>query len=137
MSEATVFTVVKVSDAYFGLARTSRGLKRVSGDHSSPEAAEAELRGLFPNLARDDAAFGDLPQRLQRFFEGKPVDFSSDALDMESVAPFHRQVYQAAQRIPWGQVVTYGELAAFAGRPRAARAVGQAMAHNPWGIIVP
>jgi methylated-DNA-protein-cysteine methyltransferase-like protein len=53
---------------------------------------------------------------------------------------FHAAVYRLVERIPRGQVVTYGQIAALLGYPRAARAVGQAMkrvpAHLPWHRVV-
>ena len=48
--------------------------------------------------------------------------------------PFHRAVYRLVREIPRGQVVTYGQIAAILGWPRAARAVGQAMRHCPPGL---
>ncbi|MFZ4585913.1 MAG: methylated-DNA--[protein]-cysteine S-methyltransferase [Acidimicrobiia bacterium] len=61
------------------------------------------------------------------------------AVDLSSVrGPFARRVLETLRReVPTGETVTYGELAAMAGRPHAARAVGSAMRHNPVPIIVP
>ncbi len=47
---------------------------------------------------------------------------------------FHRAVYRLVGEIPWGRVVTYGQIAALLGWPRAARAVGHAMRHCPPGV---
>jgi O-6-methylguanine DNA methyltransferase len=58
-------------------------------------------------------------------------------VDLSGVPAFQRRVLQALRRVPYGRTITYGQLAARAGRPRAARAVGQAMAHNPVPLIVP
>jgi len=58
-------------------------------------------------------------------------------LDLSGHTPFYRRVYELARAIPSGETVSYGELAARAGEPGAARAVGQAMAHNPFPLIVP
>jgi methylated-DNA-[protein]-cysteine S-methyltransferase len=58
-------------------------------------------------------------------------------LDLSGLGPFCRRVYELARAIPAGETVTYGELAARAGEPGAARAVGQAMARNPFPLIVP
>jgi len=136
----TVFDVPDVRSAgnigYLGLVRSPRGLRRVSHVHATPEGALAELASRFPHTERDDAAFGDLPQRLRRFYGGELVSFD-DALDWEGITPFHRRIYEAALRIPWGQARSYGQLATEAGRPLAARAVGQAMGRNPWPIVVP
>ena len=55
----------------------------------------------------------------------------------EQVTPFQRKVYEAILRIPKGQVRTYGQVARAIGRPRAARAVGQALKRNRWAPRIP
>ncbi|HZP27547.1 MAG TPA: MGMT family protein, partial [Acidimicrobiia bacterium] len=57
--------------------------------------------------------------------------------DMHGIPRFHQRVYEAARAVPVGTTVTYGELAARVGSPASARAVGQAMAANPFPIVVP
>jgi methylated-DNA-[protein]-cysteine S-methyltransferase len=76
-------------------------------------------------------------QKLRRYFNGVPQSFRDVPLQWEGIPTFHRRVYKVLQKIPAGQTVTYGELAALAGSPGAARAVGQAMAKNPFPIIIP
>ncbi len=58
-------------------------------------------------------------------------------LDLSSATPFQRRVYEVVRRIPPGRTLTYGEVARRAGRPGAARAVGNAMARNPICLFVP
>lgn len=58
-------------------------------------------------------------------------------LDFTGLAPFRAQAMRAAMEIPAGTTMTYGELAARAGRPKAARAAGSAMARNPFPLLVP
>jgi len=58
-------------------------------------------------------------------------------VDLSSRPPFHRAALRAAADIPKGEVRTYAEVAAAAGRPGAARAVGQAMARNPVPLLLP
>jgi methylated-DNA-[protein]-cysteine S-methyltransferase len=65
------------------------------------------------------------------------VDLSVIELDMDRVPPFHRRVYQIARTIAPGETMTYGEIAAQLGSPGSARAVGQALARNPFAIVVP
>jgi methylated-DNA-[protein]-cysteine S-methyltransferase len=84
------------------------------------------------------------PSRVARDLEaitgwlaGRRPDLRKVSLDFTGVSPFHRAVYQAARELGRGEVVSYGELATLAGSPRAARAVGQAMARNRWAIVVP
>ncbi len=59
-------------------------------------------------------------------------------LDLEGIDGFRRTVLETLARdVPWGETVSYGELAAMAGRPRAARAVGSAMRRNPLPFVIP
>ncbi len=74
---------------------------------------------------------------LKKYFSGKPVDFSKLKVDFSNHTPFFRDICRVAQSIPYGELRTYGELAAMIGRKGAARAVGRVMAANPLPIIIP
>lgn len=69
--------------------------------------------------------------------DGARTDLSFVALDCEGLGAFERRAYEAARSIPPGSTTTYGAIAAALGEPGAARAVGQAMGHNPFPVIVP
>lgn len=78
-----------------------------------------------------------IARRLNEWFAGARHDFDV-AVDLEGIGGFRRDVLDTLIReVGWGETVTYGELAEMAGRPRAARAVGQAMATNPVPFVVP
>ena len=64
-------------------------------------------------------------------------DLAKLPVDLASVPPFHRLVYEAAMAVPSGSTSTYGQIAAATGSPQAARAVGQALGRNPLALIVP
>ncbi len=74
---------------------------------------------------------------MKAHMKGHAQDFSDAPLHFSGISAFMLSVYQAAQKIPPGTVVTYGELAAAVGKPKAARAVGSALAKNPIPLIVP
>jgi methylated-DNA-[protein]-cysteine S-methyltransferase len=78
-----------------------------------------------------------LIEKLRRFADGEPVEFFDVPLALDRLSPFARRVVEACRRIPWGQVRTYGQLAAVCGSPGAARAVGSVMAKNRFPLIVP
>lgn len=80
---------------------------------------------------------GKIITRTKDLLSGGQDDLLDVPLDMTGVSPFHRRVYDLARRIPPGKWLTYGELAAQLGEPGAARAVGQALGHNPFAPIVP
>jgi len=76
-------------------------------------------------------------RELDDWFAGKRRAFDL-ALDLDGIAGFRRVALETlAREVPWGEVVTYGELADLAGRPRAARAAGSAMRDNPLPFVIP
>jgi methylated-DNA-[protein]-cysteine S-methyltransferase len=75
-------------------------------------------------------------EELDEYFAGRRRRFDV-SVDRSARRGFRGQVLDALESVPFGVTVTYGELAARVGRPRAARAVGTAMATNPVAIIVP
>lgn len=90
---------------------------------------------LRPEAREDRRLLADLFSRLRAYFRGEIVDFSDIATP--SGSPFFERCWNACRAIPHGSVVSYGQLAAAAGRPNAARAAGQSMRRNPLPIIVP
>jgi methylated-DNA-[protein]-cysteine S-methyltransferase len=78
-----------------------------------------------------------LVERLQRYFAGEPETFDDVAVDLEYETPFLERCGHALRTVPRGEVVTYGELAALAGAPGAARAAGTFCARNRLGLFVP
>lgn len=83
------------------------------------------------------AFVGHLAAQIRAHLRGEPQEFGVDRLDLPVRGPFTRRVYECSQRIPSGRVLTYKELAEKAGSPKAFRAVGQAMAKNPFPIVIP
>lgn len=75
--------------------------------------------------------------RMRRSLEGEPDPMLDVPLDLGGIAPFQRRVYEVTRAIAPGRTLTYGEVAAAIGEPGAARAVGQALGHNPFAPIVP
>jgi methylated-DNA-[protein]-cysteine S-methyltransferase len=78
-----------------------------------------------------------LAERLQAYFRGEPVVFDGAVLDLEELTDFQRSLAAALRSTARGETVTYGELAALAGRPGAARAAGSFCAANRLAIFVP
>lgn len=74
---------------------------------------------------------------IDAFLRGRDIRFSLDCLQWSACPPFQRAVLRAEHGIPRGSVSTYKLLAARVGNPRGARAVGNALANNPFPIIVP
>jgi methylated-DNA-[protein]-cysteine S-methyltransferase len=74
---------------------------------------------------------------LQRYFRGERSDFADVELDLSWATPFQRAIAVALREIPYGESVTYGELAALAGHPNAQRAAGTFCARNRFPLVVP
>ena len=80
---------------------------------------------------------GHLVHRVERYFRGDRVSFADVEVDDEGWTPFQRDVAAALRRIPYGEVVSYSDLARVAGYPRAQRAVGTFCAGNRFPLVVP
>lgn len=78
-----------------------------------------------------------LIHRLQAYFEGERMSFDDVELEHEGWTPFQLAVLQVLRRVPYGEVVSYSDLARRAGYPRAQRAAGTFCARNRFGIVVP
>ena len=74
---------------------------------------------------------------LQRYFTGENVDFSSYDVDLSCFTPFQQEVLTATRSIHWGTCITYSQLASMVGRPKAVRAVGNALGSNRVPVIIP
>jgi methylated-DNA-[protein]-cysteine S-methyltransferase len=79
----------------------------------------------------------ELVERIRRYFAGAPDDLGDVEVDLEYETPFLERCAVALRAVPRGEVVTYGELAALAGSPGAARAAGSFCARNRLGLFVP
>jgi methylated-DNA-[protein]-cysteine S-methyltransferase len=78
-----------------------------------------------------------LGDRFVRFFAGRPDDFTDVEIELDGSTDFERELTVTLRRIGRGETVTYGELAALAGRPSAQRAAGSFCARNRFAIVVP
>jgi methylated-DNA-[protein]-cysteine S-methyltransferase len=110
-----------------------------------PETTDAETEQHLAAKSRSRPVDGAVPEwvqqliaRVQAHLEGKLQDFSGTPLDWSRVTDFQQAVYRHAQEIRPGYKKSYGEIARLmALGPEAARAVGVALATNPWPLIVP
>jgi len=93
-----------------------------------------EMTGSKPAFRAQGTPF---VKALEAYFATGKDRFSAYTPDYSGMTPFRRKVLQELRKVPAGSTVTYGELAAIAGRPGAARAVGHCMATNPVPLLVP
>jgi len=119
------------------LASTPRGLAIVSFGRGGKRRFQEYIRKHFPG--RDTVAGGDMNKKaaaqITAYLDGRLRKFDLD-FDLQGT-PFRKRVLRRVGRIPYGRVMTYGEVAGAIGRAGAARAVGAANAGNLLPIVIP
>lgn len=140
MARASGFCVFDTAIGHCGIAWNEGG--QILGVQL-PETDEGRTR------ARMQRRFAGAPQtsppapvqavvaRIRASLDGVRDPMLDVALDMSEEPAFNQRVYEITRAIPPGRTLTYGEVAARMGEPGAARAVGQALGHNPFAPIVP
>ena len=120
------------------VAATPKGLVRVALPNERIENVLAELaQGVSPRVLELPTRLDDARRELDEYFDGRRDRFELP-LDWRLSHPgFYRRVLRATARVPFGEVITYGEAADRAGNPRAFRAAGTALGSNPIPIVVP
>jgi methylated-DNA-[protein]-cysteine S-methyltransferase len=118
------------------LAATPRGVCRISYDADPESHAEQFARAYGARVLRASRPVDAVKRELDEYFAGKRETFDL-SLDLAGAATFTREVLDELARVPFGEVTTYGHLAARVGKPRAARAVGTVMNRNPIPIVLP
>ena len=116
-------------------AATEAGLLQI--DFSRPVSAflSSIKRRVNAEVVEDPDRFEALRDMLKAYFEGERVAFGL-AFDLRGTE-FQKAVWHEIYRIPYGRLSSYGRLAAVVDRPKAARAVGNAVGANPLAIVIP
>jgi methylated-DNA-[protein]-cysteine S-methyltransferase len=130
--------VVQTGWGWIGIAWSRQGLIAVTLPQPTKAAALDQIPLASDHVPLTPAGLDVtvLADKLRRYFDGE-AEILDELLDPTIGTPFQRRVWAITRAIPRGQTRTYGEIAREAGSPGAARAVGQAMARNPWPVIVP
>jgi methylated-DNA-[protein]-cysteine S-methyltransferase len=128
--------VIATKLGYMGMVTSPRGLTHIYLPERSATALRRTIRRELGEIAEDNRLLPELADALRRYCAGERVEFDV-RLDCGDAADFRADVWLACLRVRYGKTVSYGELARRVGRPGAARAVGTAMSHNPFPIVVP
>ncbi len=99
--------------------------------------ADAAQSEVFKAQPAGCPEIDQIADQLEAFLRGEALRFSLDSILLDLCPDFEQRVLRAEHDIPRGQVSTYGLLAGFIGKPGAARAVGAALAANPFPIVIP
>jgi len=131
-----VFALWRSPIGWIGLVAKEEELEALVS-HPSEEVVRERIASEYPEATPgENEILAAARLQLQEYFQGERRDFDI-RLDLLGLPPFSAVVLKQLIRIPYGTTVTYGELASLAGRPRAARAVGRAMAINPLPLLIP
>lgn len=132
---------------WMGILGNDGRLTQLVLGHASASAVRDDVRH---RLAEDSSSDGDslidpeecdwnpeLRRQLERFAAGERVDFYGCTLELPTMTAFQRRIVERTRKIPYGGTLSYSELAAKAGSPGAARAVGNVMRANHIPLIIP
>jgi O-6-methylguanine DNA methyltransferase len=128
------YTVIEAPPGPLFVAETRQGLFRLSfGSDGLADLVKAARRWLpdpqiIPSVI-------DSVQEIQEYLDGQRKTFKLD-LNIQGT-DFQKEVWQALEQIPYGQTVTYGDIARSINRPKASRAVGRACGANPIAVVIP
>ena len=128
--------VFETQIGWVGVAFSERGLAGIQLPRATRAQTLANLQRDFPKAAVVADAPLEIARELREYAEGTRRQFTLP-LDLSAVKPFQRTVLQVADSIKYGETRSYGWIARAIGKPRAARAVGRALATNPIPIILP
>ena len=129
------FTSIDLPAGTAFAAATDRGLCYLNLWTSFAEFMEDVESEYGVRPVENDNLFAGLKRDLTAYFEGEPVSFSQK-LDLRGTE-FQKMVWRELMKIPYGNVRSYKWLAAMAGRPNAARAVGNALGSNKIPVVIP
>jgi len=130
------YAISNTNMGWVGTLASPRGLLATTLPHHSAEGA-CQLLGIDVNQATlSPDLFTDLIERLKAYFSGHQVTFP-DRLDLSWATTFQRRVWERTRLIPYGETRSYHWIAKQIKKPRAARAVGQALGRNPLPVVVP
>ncbi|MDP6458108.1 MAG: methylated-DNA--[protein]-cysteine S-methyltransferase [Candidatus Bathyarchaeota archaeon] len=133
--ERIYFAGIKTSVGTVWVAKTKKGVVQVHTNCKKDGFISEMTRKIPGNYIEDLTVFKALEKQLRKWADGKPVDFDL-LLDLRGTE-FQMEVWRAIQGIPHGKLSSYKRLAEAIGKPKAVRAVGNAVGANPCGIVIP
>ncbi|MFU0506695.1 methylated-DNA--[protein]-cysteine S-methyltransferase [Pseudaminobacter sp. NGMCC 1.201702] len=145
MTASLCYHLFETQIGWIGIAWSDAGLTRLQLPERDRAATQRRLLATIPDRGNQAAQPAEhLPEQIAsvvaaitRYASGEAVDFSGTPVDLGGVDAFRLAIYAAARKLGFGEVTTYGELAARAGHPGMARETGQALGSNPVPLVVP
>ncbi len=135
-SEDLNYVTFNTDRGWLGILGSAKGLISTTLPQPSVQEANRLLGDRINHAIWSPHLFEDLVERLRIYFSGHKVVFPN-RLDLSGATPFQRQVWETTRLIPYGETRSYIWVAEQINKPKAQRAVGQALAQNPLPVIVP
>ncbi|MDD5509987.1 MAG: methylated-DNA--[protein]-cysteine S-methyltransferase [Dehalococcoidales bacterium] len=136
MAEGIKGIIFSTRMGWMGIMGSAQGVLSIILPRSSRQQARELLGNRIRYTPAPPHLFDDLVERLKDYIDGRRVDFP-DRLDLSGATPFQHAVWETTKLIPYGETRTYAWVSRQINKPRAARAVGQALGNNPLPIIIP
>jgi len=136
MIQGLSYVIFTVKVGWMGIIASKEGLLRTTLPLRSEKEVYRRIENSLEGATVSQRSFDDLIERFRAYFSGEKVEFL-DKLDLSCATDFQREVWQATRSIPFGETRSYAWIARQIGKPKAVRAVGQALGKNPLPIIVP
>jgi len=131
------FTIFETKTGWMGIAGTSAGIRKVIFPMPDRESAlKAIVDSHKLEMEYSEEAFLEAKTALTEYFDGKRIDFQI-SVDLDGYTDFQKNVWDVTKTIPYGELRSYSWVASQMGKPKAFRAVGNALGKNPVPIIVP
>jgi methylated-DNA-[protein]-cysteine S-methyltransferase len=134
MPEISVFST---AIGWMGLIGRDNRVEQLMFGHSSASDVWQKLSASSDEDFLENDWHPELRRLLESYARGEAVDFSEVEVALPPMTAFQERVVTELRKVPYGHTLTYGELAARAGSPKAARAVGSVMSHNRIPLIIP
>jgi len=136
---APSFTVFKTAIGWCGMVMKGRNVQRLWIGYSRRHQIKRHIKEAFRDAMEVYPSRGmrAIIKRIERYCSGANVALGSVPVDWSSLTAFQQKVLRAASQIPYGSVDTYGGLARKIDSPKSARAVGNALAQNPFPLLIP
>ena len=131
------YKVIKTAIGWCGVVITERQIVRLFIGYTKPNQLIKHILYEFGNAISLTPPSRTAVERIIRYCCGEKVSLAGLPMDWSSLTAFQHKVFRAAMQIPYGTVETYGSLARRIGVPNGSRAVGNALAKNPFPLLVP
>jgi methylated-DNA-[protein]-cysteine S-methyltransferase len=138
MQETNKYVIIKTKWGYFGIAGTESAVYRTYLPMPERRKIESQILKNLPEAKLEKSYLKNLQEQIIAYFEGESVDFGPDIpVTFNGLCRFSCDVLTTCRETGFGQTITYVGLAKKLHRPKAGRAVGNALAKNPLPLIIP